>query len=227
MSQYSSGLQRHRWTLGLGAAGRRHLSRLRTCPNLGATLNPLVLLNELPFSRPHSAKTRKLGLPILTSRAAERGLRNAFRFGPGEVDMTSDIDWKMLRHKATEAAPHAYAPYSGFSVGAAALVDDHRMVAGCNVENVSYGLGLCAECAVVCALHSGGGGRLIALSCVDAAGRRVDAVRALPAGADGARRPGPADRPSAGTAAAERAASRRVRTAGPGPPRRPAHEETP
>ncbi|MEN3321275.1 MAG: cytidine deaminase, partial [Mycobacterium sp.] len=46
----------------------------------------------------------------------------------------------------------------------------HRMVAGCNVENVSYGLGLCAECAVVCALHSGGGGRLIALSCVDATG---------------------------------------------------------
>src|SRR6188472_2102735 len=62
--------------------------------------------------------------------------------------MTSDIDWKMLRHKATEAAGHAYAPYSGFSVGAAALVDDHRMVAGCNVENVSYGLGLCAECSV-------------------------------------------------------------------------------
>jgi cytidine deaminase len=84
--------------------------------------------------------------------------------------MTTEIDWKMLRHKATEATAHAYAPYSGFSVGAAALVDDHRMVAGSNVENVSYGLGLCAECAVVCALHSGGGGRLIALSCVDAAG---------------------------------------------------------
>ena len=84
--------------------------------------------------------------------------------------MTSEIDWKMLRHKAIEAAAHAYAPYSGFPVGAAALVDDHRMVAGCNVENVSYGLGLCAECAVVCALHSGGGGRLIALSCVDGAG---------------------------------------------------------
>ncbi len=84
--------------------------------------------------------------------------------------MTSEIDWKMLRHKAAEAAAKAYAPYSGLSVGAAALVDDHRMVAGCNVENVSYGLGLCAECAVVCALHASGGGRLIALSCVAADG---------------------------------------------------------
>ncbi|KUI00153.1 cytidine deaminase [Mycobacterium sp. IS-3022] len=85
--------------------------------------------------------------------------------------MTTEIDWKMLRHKAIGAAQTAYAPYSGFSVGAAALVDDGRVVAGCNVENVSYGLGLCAECAVVCHLHSSGGGRLVALSCVDAAGQ--------------------------------------------------------
>ncbi len=84
--------------------------------------------------------------------------------------MTADINWKMLRLKATEAASKAYAPYSGLSVGAAALVDDRRMVAGCNVENVSYGLGLCAECAVVCGLYSGGGGRLIALSCAAADG---------------------------------------------------------
>ena len=77
-----------------------------------------------------------------------------------------DIDWNLLRRKAIDSAEHAYAPYSRFRVGAAALVDDHRMVAGCNVENVSYGLGLCAECAVVCALHSTGGGRLVALSCV-------------------------------------------------------------
>ncbi|OBG88438.1 cytidine deaminase [Mycobacterium sp. E136] len=82
----------------------------------------------------------------------------------------SDIDWNILRQKATEVTAAAYAPYSGFPVGAAALVDDGRVVTGCNVENVSYGLGLCAECAVVCNLHSSGGGRLIALSCVDAAG---------------------------------------------------------
>ncbi|MCZ0729068.1 cytidine deaminase [Mycolicibacterium iranicum] len=80
--------------------------------------------------------------------------------------MTTDVDWKVLRRKAIDVSANAYAPYSRFRVGAAALVDDDRIVAGCNVENVSYGVGLCAECAVVCALHSGGGGRLVALSCV-------------------------------------------------------------
>jgi cytidine deaminase len=82
------------------------------------------------------------------------------------IDMSRDIDWKMLRDKAIQASAGAYAKYSGFRVGAAALVDDGRVVTGCNVENVSYGLGLCAECGVVCALHATGGGRLVALACV-------------------------------------------------------------
>jgi cytidine deaminase len=82
----------------------------------------------------------------------------------------SNIDWNMLREKAIQVSSGAYAPYSRFPVGAAALVDDGRVVTGCNVENVSYGLGLCAECGVVCALHSTGGGRLVALSCVDGHG---------------------------------------------------------
>jgi cytidine deaminase len=80
------------------------------------------------------------------------------------------IDWKALRDKAIHVANNAYAPYSNFPVGAAALVDDGRIIAGCNVENVSYGLALCAECAVACALHSSGGGRLLALVCVDGGG---------------------------------------------------------
>jgi cytidine deaminase len=88
----------------------------------------------------------------------------------GMGNVADAIDWKSLRDKAIHAARGAYAPYSGFPVGAAALVDDGRIVTGCNVENVSYGLGLCAECAVVCALHSTGGGRLRALVCVDGGG---------------------------------------------------------
>jgi cytidine deaminase len=80
------------------------------------------------------------------------------------------VDWKTLHTKAIEVAGRAYAPYSRFPVGAAALTADGRILVGCNVENVSYGLGLCAECAVVCALHSVGGGRLVALTCVDGSG---------------------------------------------------------
>ncbi|GID25250.1 cytidine deaminase [Paractinoplanes brasiliensis] len=81
-----------------------------------------------------------------------------------------EIDWAGLRAAATEAMRHAYAPYSDFPVGAAALVDDGRLVVGCNVENASYGVGLCAECGLVSQLHLTGGGRLVAFSCVDATG---------------------------------------------------------
>lgn len=80
------------------------------------------------------------------------------------------IDWEVLRNKAIGAMRVAYAPYSGYPVGAAALVDDGRIVTGCNVENVSYGLGLCAECTLAGNLHTTGGGRLLALSCTDSRG---------------------------------------------------------
>jgi cytidine deaminase len=80
------------------------------------------------------------------------------------------INWERLRVAAAEASRHAYAPYSGFPVGAAALVDDGRIVTGCNVENASYGLTLCAECGLISALHASGGGRLVAVACVDASG---------------------------------------------------------
>jgi cytidine deaminase len=80
------------------------------------------------------------------------------------------VDWAALRAAAAEAMGRAYAPYSNFPVGAAALVDDGRTVVGCNVENASYGLGLCAECGLVSSLHATGGGRLVAFACVDAGG---------------------------------------------------------
>ncbi len=79
-------------------------------------------------------------------------------------------DWTELRAAATGAAAAAYAPYSRLTVGAAGLVDDGRVVVGCNVENASYGLALCAECGLVCALVAGGGGRLLAVCCVDGSG---------------------------------------------------------
>ena len=81
-----------------------------------------------------------------------------------------DIDWDALRSAAREAMGKAYAPYSNFPVGCAALVDDGRMISGCNVENASYGVGLCAECALVSSLHMSGGGKLVAFTCVDGAG---------------------------------------------------------
>ena len=80
------------------------------------------------------------------------------------------IDWEDLRRIAVEAMQHAYAPYSRFPVGAAGLVDDGRIVSGCNVENASYGMVLCAECGMVSQLHLSGGGRLVAVSCVDGSG---------------------------------------------------------
>ena len=81
-----------------------------------------------------------------------------------------EIDWATLEEAAVAAMAHAYVPYSNFPVGAAALVDDGRIISGCNVENASYGLTLCAECALVSTLHMTGGGRLVAFTCVD--GRR-------------------------------------------------------
>ena len=81
-----------------------------------------------------------------------------------------DVDWDLLREAAVAAREHAYVPYSRFPVGAAALTEDGRVVSGCNVENASYGLTLCAECALVSTLHMTGGGKLVAFTCVDGHG---------------------------------------------------------
>ena len=82
----------------------------------------------------------------------------------------NDIDWQALETAAVQAMEKAYAPYSNFPVGAAALTEDGRIISGCNVENASYGLTLCAECALVGQLHMTGGGRLAAFYCVDGQG---------------------------------------------------------
>ena len=84
-----------------------------------------------------------------------------------------DVDWQALRDAAVEVAAHAYAPYSRFQVGAAALADDGRMLVGCNVENAAYGVVLCAECGVVSQLHATGGGRLTHFVCVNGEGEVI------------------------------------------------------
>jgi cytidine deaminase len=83
--------------------------------------------------------------------------------------MSQEINWNELKDAAIAAMKKAYAPYSHYPVGAAALVDDGRIVSGCNVENASYGVGLCAECGLVSNLSMTGGGKLVAFYCVDGA----------------------------------------------------------
>lgn len=82
----------------------------------------------------------------------------------------AEINWAQLREAAVAAMQNSYSPYSKFPVGAAALTADGRIVSGCNVENASYGLALCAECSLVSDLFRTGGGKLVAFSCVDAKG---------------------------------------------------------
>lgn len=84
-----------------------------------------------------------------------------------------DVDWDRLRSAARKVSALAYAPYSRYPVGAAALVDDGRVVVGCNVENAAYGVTLCAECGLVSSLVAGGGGKLVAFSCVNGAGELI------------------------------------------------------
>ncbi|MGW0787159.1 cytidine deaminase [Streptomyces sp. NPDC002911] len=86
------------------------------------------------------------------------------------TDGAAPVDWDVLREAARDAMSRAYAPYSGYPVGVAALVDDGRMITGCNVENASYGISLCAECGLVSQLAATGGGRLTHFTCVDGTG---------------------------------------------------------
>ncbi|MDO5743187.1 MAG: cytidine deaminase [Micrococcaceae bacterium] len=79
-------------------------------------------------------------------------------------------EWEALRLAAVAAMRRAYAPYSKFKVGAAALTEDGRIISGCNVENAAYGVTLCAECNMIGELFATGGGKLHAFYCVDAGG---------------------------------------------------------
>ena len=85
----------------------------------------------------------------------------------------SQRDWEDLKAQAVEIMQRAYAPYSKYRVGAAARVDDGRVVVGCNVENAAYGVALCAECGVVSSLHATGGGRLTHAVCVNGQGEVI------------------------------------------------------
>lgn len=94
--------------------------------------------------------------------------------GVGEPQLDRvGIDWARLTTAATEIAGRAYAPYSGYSVGAAALADDGRLLTGCNVENAGYGVTLCAECGLISQLIATGGGRLVAFVCVNGSGQVI------------------------------------------------------
>ncbi len=85
----------------------------------------------------------------------------------------ADIPWESLHDLAVEAMSRAYVPYSGYPVGAAALVSDGRTVSGCNVENAGYGVTLCAECGLVSDLVRGGGGQILAFVCVNSDGEKI------------------------------------------------------
>ena len=101
---------------------------------------------------------------LKTERRGERTIRSETR---NPVDETT---WRDLQRAATDALAHSYSPYSQYPVGAAALVDDGRVVTGANIENASYGVTLCAECSMVSALFMSGGGKLVAFVCVDGHG---------------------------------------------------------
>jgi cytidine deaminase len=85
----------------------------------------------------------------------------------------ADFDWDGLQQQAVEVMRRAYAPYSRYPVGAAGVVDDGRVVVGCNVENAAYGVALCAECGLVSSLHATGGGRLTHAVCVNGRGEVI------------------------------------------------------
>ncbi|NDK31064.1 cytidine deaminase [Nesterenkonia haasae] len=87
--------------------------------------------------------------------------------------MADDVDFSVLTAAANQARGRAYAPYSQYQVGAAALTTDGRLITGCNVENASYGVGQCAENTLVGQLHLTGGGQITKFTCVNSQGETI------------------------------------------------------
>lgn len=115
-------------------------------------------------------RTTRQGKPAQAKAPQAKAAQGSAAQGSAAQGKAGRIDWPSLREKAAQVMRQAYAPYSKFPVGAAALVDDGRVVTGCNVENAAYGVTLCAEVGVISQLVATGGGRLVAMSCVDGAG---------------------------------------------------------
>lgn len=96
--------------------------------------------------------------------------------------MADTIDWPALRAAAVAIQRSAYAPYSHYRVGAAAVADDGRLLTGCNVENAGYGVTLCAECGLISSFIASGGGRLVAFTCVGAPENVTEPPVVMPCG---------------------------------------------
>ena len=119
-----------RWSLGVGRPDGL-VPLIDEVPGDFTAMTPYVItLLVLAFA------SQRLRMPAADGRSTARAVRRM------SADAGRDFDWDALTgQRAVEAMAHAYAPYSRFPVGAAALVDDGRVVSGCNVENAAYGVG--------------------------------------------------------------------------------------
>ena len=191
-------------------ARRRSRGRRRRAAVRSGTCSPTR-------SRPSSSAPRRTSSRCWCSRSPRSGCGCRRRTAcPTARARASDarpaaVDWDALREAARDAMSRAYAPYSGFPVGAAALVDDGRTVSGCNVENASYGLGLCAECGLVSQLQRHRRRPADALHLRRRHGRDPGPVRPLPPAAVRVRRPGAAPGDAGGRPAAGRDAAAGLR----------------
>ena len=113
--------------------------------------------------------------------------------------MTDESTGRRCADEARRMTSQSYAPYSGVRVGAAALTDEGRVVTGCNVENASIGLSICAETNLAGHLVASGGGRLVALVAVAGDGEAARPVRSVSPDPLRVRRARPAHRPAGRT----------------------------